>query len=436
MDIYAPEGTPIYSVASGTVKLAGGVVNTGPDVGDTHHRDCGWFVSILHDSEDPTNGNKLSAHYYHMYQPPLVRTGTASNPSRVIKGQELGGVGKTGFALGGEQNAIDHLHISVNKGLYDWDQSSDRSHDWAFIKPVQQFWPNINFTEYGASMLLTQNEQIDEGLEQGVYFDTWVIDYVGEEEFMDWVDETPMEEISVKQLQEDFAISDQELLDLFESHGLDQIYTDYEVVSLTAMHSSSDLVANVTYKNNMNTSGDALVEILYGGVVYASENITFNGVAGQTISKQYTIQNAAEREYPIEARINHSSISVDVNPHNTKKSLAPLQIAVPQNDFSAAVMQSSEQVAGNTEFNIYVAFINDSYYNGSIPVEILYNGQVISRTITFTGTPFEAVVEEFTINSGTGSGMKIIEARINWSNRSSEDNPANNSLTKSINVLQ
>jgi hypothetical protein len=39
------------------------------------------------------------------------------------------------------------------------------------------------------------------------------------------------------------------------------------------------------------------------------------------------------------------------------------------------VYQAPEQVARNTNFTARIAFVNDSYYNGSIPVEIIYNGQ-------------------------------------------------------------
>jgi len=74
-------------------------------------------------------------------------------------------------------------------------------------------------------------------------------------------------------------------------------------------------------------------------------------------------------------------------------------------------------------------------YNGIIPVQFLYNGQVISRTITFNGTPFKTVMEEFTVNSGSGSGSRNIEARINWNNRASEENPANNALIIPITVI-
>jgi len=176
--------------------------------------------------------------------------------------------------------------------------------------------------------------------------------------------------------------------------------------------------------------------LLYGGAVYTSEIITFNGTARQTLTRTYIIRSLPliDRSQ-IEARINFEDRLGENNPDNNTKILAPLYVPMPQNDFSMLFIQAPAQIAGNTNFTIRVAFKNESYYNGSIPVQFLYNGQVISRTITFNGTPFETVVEEFTINSGSGSGSRNIEARINWNNRASEENPANNALIIPITVI-
>jgi len=177
---------------------------------------------------------------------------------------------------------------------------------------------------------------------------------------------------------------------------------EYEVIALSATEiirdDNKDIVVTVTYRSTTARAGEVPVELLYGGSVYISENITFNGTAGQTITREYVIRNLPLTDRSrIEARINYENRPGEANHDNNVRVLARRYVPIPQNDFSVLFIQAPEQIAGNTEFNIRVAFKNDSYYNGSIPVEIIYNGQTISRTVAFTGTPFETVAEEFIV---------------------------------------
>ena len=41
---------------------------------------------------------------------------------------------------------------------------------------------------------------------------------------------------------------------------------------------------------------------------------------------------------------------------------------------------------------------------------------------------------DYTVNSGSGSGMRNIEARINWNNRSNETNTDNNRMILYIDI--
>lgn len=82
-DYAAPEGTPIYAAAAGTVVIAG------------YSSSAGYWVVINH-------GNGLVSKYMHMYARPLVSAG-----DRVSKGQHIGGVGTTGQSTG------NHLHFQV-----------------------------------------------------------------------------------------------------------------------------------------------------------------------------------------------------------------------------------------------------------------------------------------------------------------------------------
>ena len=88
-DLLAPRGTPIYSVAPGTVTFSG---------------------------YDPTGGNAVQIHgndgrdyyYAHMDQAPLVQAGQTLG-----QGTTLGKVGNTGDAAGGPT----HLHIGIGYGI-------------------------------------------------------------------------------------------------------------------------------------------------------------------------------------------------------------------------------------------------------------------------------------------------------------------------------
>lgn len=84
-DYAAASGTPIYAAAAGTVIIAG------------YSNSAGNWVVIDH-------GNGLVTKYMHMYASPLVASG-----QKVVKGQQIGGVGTTGQSTG------NHLHFQVEQ---------------------------------------------------------------------------------------------------------------------------------------------------------------------------------------------------------------------------------------------------------------------------------------------------------------------------------
>lgn len=84
-DYAAAKGTPIYAAAAGTVIIAG------------YSSSAGNWVVIDH-------GNGLTTKYMHMYAHPLVSAG-----QKVVKGQQIGGVGTTGQSTG------NHLHFQVEE---------------------------------------------------------------------------------------------------------------------------------------------------------------------------------------------------------------------------------------------------------------------------------------------------------------------------------
>lgn len=74
---------------------------------------------------------------------------------------------------------------------------------------------------------------------------------------------------------------------------------------------------------------------------------------------------------------------------------------------------------------------NKPYYN--IPVELLYNGNVVaSKTINLS--TYGVATVNFTLNVGKPIGDNILAARVNWSDRNNETDPNDNYVTTHIDV--
>jgi murein DD-endopeptidase MepM/ murein hydrolase activator NlpD len=96
IDFYAPEGTPVLAAASGKVV---DIRTTSYESGiATFFWDRGNFIEIEHENGEYT-------HYEHM----LPNSTQLKVGDRVVEGQIIGRVGKTGFA------DKPHLHFQVHK---------------------------------------------------------------------------------------------------------------------------------------------------------------------------------------------------------------------------------------------------------------------------------------------------------------------------------
>ena len=71
----------------------------------------------------------------------------------------------------------------------------------------------------------------------------------------------------------------------------------------------------------------------------------------------------------------------------------------------------------------------------NIPIQLYYNGQLMStQNVNFTA--YGVANLTFTLYVGDTPGVRTIEARINWSDRSTETDPSNNSASTTINVKE
>ena len=110
-DIAAKKGTPIDSVADGTVVFSGKQMGYGNLVVIEHSTDSGPYLS----------------YYGHQAQPSILKVG-----QNVQEGQKIGIVGNTGVGTG------THLHLGIQEGSH-----ADLFRDKGWINPS-----NINIGKY------------------------------------------------------------------------------------------------------------------------------------------------------------------------------------------------------------------------------------------------------------------------------------------------
>lgn len=76
--------------------------------------------------------------------------------------------------------------------------------------------------------------------------------------------------------------------------------------------------------------------------------------------------------------------------------------------------------------------LNDPY--NDIPVHLYYDGRLLStQYIDFAA--YGVAYVDFNLNVGSSTGTHTIEVRINWSNKSAETDPNNNSVSTTINII-
>ncbi|MCR8964193.1 M23 family metallopeptidase [Brevibacillus halotolerans] len=172
---------PVYSPQDGKVLSAG------------YFKDGGNYVAIMTTDRSPDNNKKLVIRNLHL-ESKKVKTG-----EKVERGQKIAISGNTG-----EDSDGYHLHIDVNDAeTYDGKKFS-RSNT---IDP-KYFWPRI-FN----GPTLVPHEYVDSNLEPDYdnpewYFEDTLVEYVGEDTFLNWLSDQPEEEKTLSNFKQAFNISD------------------------------------------------------------------------------------------------------------------------------------------------------------------------------------------------------------------------------------
>lgn len=184
-DIATAGGTPIANPALGYVNKA--FYNTDS---------CGYGLSVTTVHEDPDTGKALISTFMHMKRAPINKVGDT-----VYRGNTIGYVGTTGNSTG------NHLHLQVSKDGT-WYGSSNVNN---FVNPIY-FFPNINFTgDTTIRNTLMSCPEMDQEYIDKYILDMAYIEYVGEEKFNKWIQNTQNTKMShdVAAFKEYFNISEE-----------------------------------------------------------------------------------------------------------------------------------------------------------------------------------------------------------------------------------
>ena len=225
-DISAPENTEIYSVDDGIVGFAG------------YFNTCGYYISITNDTNDPTKSaaSPIITRYLHMNRSDCMLVG---EDEHVDRGQPIGLVGSRGYSAQMDQKIWwNHLHIDANsQGIVSGDPGT------ALIHP-KLFWPSVDFhkaVETGEMWqgqdwssdftMRAQNTSCNdipsdqEIIESGGYVSGALIDYIGSENFENWITKQSGA-WTVYDLLIDFNISDEKLQEIVSPRIYD-LYMEY-----------------------------------------------------------------------------------------------------------------------------------------------------------------------------------------------------------------
>ena len=174
------------------------------------------MVAIETNTTATTNGNKLWIRYLHLQSGSLL----VSANDTVTSSTKLGLIGNTGTS------DYAHLHFDVNTNTtYDGDIITMNN----TINP-ELFFTSIEFTHVSPYSLSRSaaNSPINnyDTMDLNYFFAKEIIDYVGSDNFDNWVNETPFEEQTIYSFMEYFNITQAEFENIVNDNSLNDIYDD------------------------------------------------------------------------------------------------------------------------------------------------------------------------------------------------------------------
>ena len=200
--------------------------------------------------------------------------------------------------------------------------------------------------------------------------------------------------------------------------------TSYGSAKLTENTSCTFSVNWTNYKSV--AQSNVKCELYLDDVLFYTDYISFSG-GYQTITKTYSKYIGwGTNNRVLKARINYANKDSESDPYDNERTASfPVE---EYKDFSISNLSvSSSSVYENQTVTVTCRTDNWNLYKSysNIPVELVYNGQVVAtQYVNFSA--YGVGYHTFTLNVGSGAGIKSLYARINWNDRMSEANTANN----------
>lgn len=200
--------------------------------------------------------------------------------------------------------------------------------------------------------------------------------------------------------------------------------TSYGTAKLTE---NTNCTFEVNWTNYRNIAqNNVKCELYLDNVLFYTDYINFSG-GYQTITRTYTKNIGwGTNDRVLKTRINFAAKDSETDPYDNERTTTfPVK---EYRDFSISDLSvSSTSVYESQTVTVTCRTDNwnllKAYYN--IPVELVYNGQVVAtQYVNFSA--YGIGYHTFNLNVGSGTGTKIIYARINWNDRASEANTTNN----------
>ncbi len=157
-------------------------------------------MTIKQDDRDPY-GNKLFTRYLHSDSYSVKKYEVVS------RGEKIGVSGNTGAP--GEANGRGyHLHFDVNNMATDTPSFGDT------INP-EHFWPNY-FNRFALMSDDSDHDSHDhESYDDPEYFiDQVLIDYIGEDDFYEWLNSNQPEDRTLTNLKKEFHLTDEDIKEI------------------------------------------------------------------------------------------------------------------------------------------------------------------------------------------------------------------------------
>lgn len=221
-----------------------------------------------------------------------------------------------------------------------------------------------------------------------------------------------------------------------------QLLRDFGTWGLVAYNSAGELVTSygtskltenttcifeVNWTNYRNIAqNNVKCELYLDDVPFYIDYINFSG-GYQTITKTYTCNIGwGTNNRTLKTRINYANKDSETDPYDNERTATfPVK---EYRDFSIsnlAVSNSSVYENGIISVSCRTDNWNLLKAYNNIPVELIFNGQVVgTQYVNFS--PYGIGYHTFQLNVGSGTGVKSLYARINWSDRMSEENTNNN----------